>query len=102
MVTPQLLEQENLFDLPEHTEWVNGEFVEKNGVTLPTDLVEDFFAKAEEYLTASCVEVWLIIPKIKYIFVITDNQCLRFKSGDIAKTEVILTGFSVTVDELLN
>lgn len=174
MVTTQVIDERNIINLPEHTEWVDGQFVEKNGVTFqhskiqsrldrawgnymissgiggevcvevscrtqkqicrpdvayitqelleqfgefntlpqsfplvaevssPTDLVENFFAKAEEYLAASCVEVWLIIPKAKYIFVITENQCIRFKSGEVAKTQLILTGFSVSIDELLS
>lgn len=174
MVTISVIDEENLFDLPEHTEWVDGQLVEKNGVTFqhskiqsrltrawgnymissdvggevcveascrtqkqirrpdvayitqelleqfgefntlpqsfplvaevasPTDLIEDFFAKAEEYLAASCSEVWLLIPKVKYIFVLTENQCIRFKSGEVATTQVILTGFSVSVNELLS
>lgn len=174
MITTQFVDEEKFFDLPEHTEWVNGQFVEKNSVTFqhskiqsrldrawgnymissgiggevcvevpcrtnkqirrpdvayitgelleqfgefnilpqsfplvaevasPTDLVEDFFAKAEEYLSASCSEVWLIIPQVKYIFVVTENGCIRYKSGDVAKTEVILTGFTLSVDDLFN
>lgn len=174
MVVTQPLTEDFITNLPEHSEWVDGQLLEKNGVTFqhskiqsrldrawgnymissgqggevgvevpcrtqkqirrpdvayitqelleefgdfetlpqsfplvaevasPTDLVEDFFAKAEEYLAASCLEVWLIIPKVKYIFVITENQCIRFKLGEIAKTQTILTGFTIAVDELFN
>ncbi|HBB35222.1 MAG TPA: hypothetical protein DDZ80_18910 [Cyanobacteria bacterium UBA8803] len=69
-------------------------------IALPTDLVEDFFAKAQEYLAANALEVWLVIPKVKYILVITQTQCLRFQSGEVAKTQAVLNGFSIPVDEL--
>lgn len=174
MVAISTLSAKSLANLPENNEWVDGELVEKNGVTFqhskiqsrldrawgnymissgqggevcvevpcrtqkqvrrpdvayitqelleqfgefdvlpqsfplvaevasPTDLVEDFFEKAEEYLAANCLEVWLIIPRVKYIFVVTANQCLRFKSGEIAKTQKVLDGFTLNIDELFN
>ncbi|ACK71886.1 protein of unknown function DUF820 [Gloeothece citriformis PCC 7424] len=172
MLTSEIISQETLFNLPENTEWVDGQLLEKNGVTFqhskiqsrldyfwrnymiahnlggevcvevpcrtlqqirrpdvayitqdlleqfgefntlpqsfplvaevasPTDLIEDFLAKAEEYLEASCAEVWLIIPKVKYILILTEDQFLRFKSGEVAKTQKVLPEFSLVVDEL--
>lgn len=70
-------------------------------IASPTDLVEDFFAKAREYLEANALEVWLVIPKVKYILAITQTQCLRFQSGEVATTQAVLNGFSIPVDELL-
>lgn len=115
MATTSLLE-DNIITLPENTEWVNGELLEKYGdfdtlpqsfplvaeVASPTDTAEDFFVKPEEYLQANCQEVWLIIPRVKYIFIVTDSQCIRFKSGDVARTQNLLPGFTISLDELLS
>lgn len=174
MIATPLKLEEIMINLPDHAEWVNGEIVEKNGVTFqhskiqsrldrawgnymtthhlggevcvevpcgtqkqirrpdvayitpelleqfgdfdtlpqsfpliaevasPTDLVEDFFAKAQEYLESGCREVWLILPKGKYIFVVTETQLICFRSGEVAKTQEMLANFTISVDELLN
>jgi Uma2 family endonuclease len=69
-------------------------------IASPTDYVEEFFAKAKEYLDSGCQEVWLILPESKWIFVITQTQRLWFASGDVASTQAMLPGFRVAVDEL--
>lgn len=71
-------------------------------IASPTDTVEDFFAKANEYLDSGCQEVWLILPENKLIFVITESQKLCFGVGEVVSTQIMLLGFSVAVDELLN
>lgn len=70
-------------------------------IASPTDLVEEFFAKANEYLDSGSQEVWLVLPENKWIFVMTETQKLWFGSGEVVSTQVVLPGFSVAVDELL-
>lgn len=162
-----------LSELPEHTEWVNGHLVEKDGMTLkhgriqsrlssywlnyrdrsaqggevyteppcrtrrqvrrpdvayltpellaqfgdvnvlpqsfplvaeiisPTDLAEDVFQKANEYLEASAQEVWLVLPDSQWIVVLTQQQRVLFTQGETACTQQVLPGFSIAVNELL-
>ncbi|WP_333442097.1 Uma2 family endonuclease [Microcoleus sp. herbarium2] len=70
-------------------------------IVSPTDIAEDVFLKAQEYLEFSCQEVWLVFPESRLIFVMTQNQILTFRSGDTASTQQILIGFSIDVDRLL-
>jgi Uma2 family endonuclease len=70
-------------------------------IVSPTDLAEDVFLKAQEYLRSGCEEVWLVFPDSRLVFVMTDNQVFGFKAGDVVSTQKVLVGFSVAVDELL-
>ena len=70
-------------------------------IVSPTDIAEDVFLKAQEYLVSSCQEVWLVFPESRLIFVMTQERILTFKSGDTASTQQILLGFSIEVDRLL-
>jgi Uma2 family endonuclease len=70
-------------------------------IVSPTDIAEDVFLKAQEYLASSCQEVWLVFPESRLIFVMTQTQILTFRSGDTANTQQILIGFSIDVDRLL-
>ncbi|HIK28298.1 MAG: Uma2 family endonuclease [Oscillatoriaceae bacterium SKW80] len=70
-------------------------------IASPNDLAEDFFAKAKEYLESGSQEVWLILPENKWIFVITQTQKVWFGAGEVAKTQAVLQGFTVTIDELM-
>jgi Uma2 family endonuclease len=67
----------------------------------PTDLAEDVFAKANEYLNSGCQEVWLVLPESQWIVVLTQQQRFLFTTGEEVSTQVILPGFSVAVDRLL-
>ncbi|MEW6494383.1 MAG: Uma2 family endonuclease [Cyanobacteriota bacterium] len=67
----------------------------------PTDLAEDVFAKANEYLESGCQEVWLILPESQWIVVLTQQQRFLFTKGEVVSTQLILPGFSVVVDRLL-
>ena len=67
----------------------------------PTDLAEDMIAKALEYLASGGEEVWLIYPEILWVMVITSSRREVFVSGDVVKTERVLLGFNIAVDELL-
>ncbi len=70
-------------------------------VASPTDSAEDLFAKAREYLQSGCEEVWLIFPESSWIFVITQNQRHWFIAAEVVRTQTVLKGFSVAMDELL-
>lgn len=94
-ITPELLDQYGEFSvLP-----VSFPLVAE--VVSPTDLADNLFAKAKEYLESGCQEVWLLFPESYWVLVITINQTYLFKSGESAKTEIVLSGFTVGVDELM-
>jgi len=63
-------------------------------IASPTDRVEDFFAKAREYLDSGCQEVWLVVPETGFVFVLTQTQKLWFGPGEVARTQVMLPGFT--------
>ncbi|MDP8965391.1 MAG: Uma2 family endonuclease [Cyanobacteriota bacterium] len=70
-------------------------------IVSPTDVAEDVFLKAQEYLQSSCEEVWLVFPESRLVLVMTQSQIIGFKSGEVVSTQRVLLGFSVAVDELL-
>lgn len=67
----------------------------------PTDLAEQVFAKANEYLESGCQEVWLVLPDSQWIVVLTQQQRLLFTKGEVASNQVILQALRVALDELL-
>ena len=94
-LTPELVAQfGNLATLPQSFPLIAE-------IVSPTDIAEDVFLKAQEYLESSCQEVWLVFPESRLIFVMTQNQILTFRSGDTASTQQILIGFRIDVDRLL-
>ncbi len=94
-ITPELLDQYGEFSvLP-----VSFPLVAE--VVSPTDLADNLFAKAKEYLESGCQEVWLLFPESYWVLVITINQTYLFKSGESAKTQIVLSGFTVEVNELM-
>ncbi|WP_298906445.1 Uma2 family endonuclease [uncultured Nostoc sp.] len=94
-LTPELVAQfDNVPTLPQSFPLI----VE---IVSPTDLAEELFLKAQEYLQSGCEEIWLVFPDSRLIFVITDNQVLGFKASDVISTQKVLLGFSVAVDKLL-
>ena len=70
-------------------------------IVSPTDIAEDVFQKAQEYLQSSCEEVWLVFPESRLVLVMTQNQIVGFKSGEVVCTQKVLQGFSVAVAELV-
>ena len=70
-------------------------------IVSPTDLAEDLFLKAQEYLQSGCEEVWLVFPESQLVFIVTQNQISGFKAGDVVSTQKVLPGFNVAVNELL-
>ncbi|WP_293154872.1 MULTISPECIES: Uma2 family endonuclease [unclassified Microcoleus] len=94
-LTPELVAQfGNLATLPQSFPLIAE-------IVSPTDIAEDVFLKAQEYLASSCQEVWLVFPDSRLIFVMTQDRMLTFRSGDTATTQQILMGFSIEVDRLL-
>jgi len=94
-LTPELVAQfGNLATLPQSFPLVAE-------IVSPTDIAEDVFLKAQEYLESSCQEVWLVFPESRLIFVMSQDRILTFRSGDTASTQQILLGFSIEVDRLL-
>jgi Uma2 family endonuclease len=70
-------------------------------IVSPTDIAEDVFLKAQEYLQSGCEEVWLVFPESRLVLVMTQTQIVGFKAGEVVSTQEVLHGFSVAVDELL-
>ncbi|NJK72930.1 MAG: Uma2 family endonuclease [Oscillatoriales cyanobacterium RU_3_3] len=94
-LTPELVAQfGNLATLPQSFPLIAE-------IVSPTDIAEDVFLKAQEYLASSCQEVWLVFPESCLIFVMTQERIVTFRSGDTASTQQILLGCSIEVDRLL-
>jgi Uma2 family endonuclease len=70
-------------------------------IVSPTDLAEDMIAKAQEYLESGGEEVWLVFPESRWVIVVTLEARLVFVAGEVARTQKVLLGFGVAVDELL-
>lgn len=70
-------------------------------IASPDDSGEELFAKAKEYLESGCQEVWLVFPESLWIIIITHEQHHLLTLGEVANTQAVLQGFSVSVDELL-
>jgi len=70
-------------------------------VASPEDSGEDLFAKAQEYLESGCLEVWLLFPEARLIFVNAGQRWLLFNADEVVNTQTVLAGFSVAVSELL-
>ena len=94
-ITPELLAQVGEFSVLSQSFPLLAEIVS------PSDFADDVFAKAQEYLDSGCLEVWLLFPKSSWVLVITQGEVVLFKPGEVAKTQVVLPGFSVAVDELM-
>lgn len=69
-------------------------------IASPEDSGEELFSKAREYLHSGCQEVWLVFPESLWIAVITRQRHLLLTTGEMVRTQAILQGFSVGVDEL--
>ena len=94
-ITPELLAEYGEFSV------LPASFPLLAEVVSPNDLAEDLLAKAKEYLEAGSLEVWLLFPKSSWVLVISQDNTVLFKSGETAKTQIVLPGFSVAVDELM-
>ncbi|MEZ2248158.1 Uma2 family endonuclease [Microcoleus sp.] len=70
-------------------------------VASPEDSGEELFAKAQEYLASGCLEVWLLFPEARLVFVNAGNNWQLFNGDEVVNTQRVLAGFSVAVSELL-
>ena len=68
----------------------------------PTDSGEDIFLKAQEYLSSGTLEVWLVFPKSKSVFIQTQDCHLWLTEQETAKSQVVLPGFEIQVADLLS
>lgn len=71
-------------------------------IVSPTDLGENILLKAQEYLESGGEEVWLVYPESHWVVIITKAGGIMFSAGQIAKTQKLLPGFEIAVNELLN
>jgi Uma2 family endonuclease len=69
-------------------------------VASPEDSGEELFAKAQEYLASGCLEVWLLFPEARLVFVNAGNNWQLFNGDEVVKTQRVLPDFSVAVNEL--
>jgi Uma2 family endonuclease len=71
-------------------------------IVSPTDLAEDVIGKALEYLQSGAEEVWLVFPETQMILVFTQTTRKICIAGEEIETQIVLPGFSIQVEELLN
>lgn len=69
-------------------------------IASPDDSAEELFAKAREYLESGCQEIWLVYPETSWLIIITLERHLLLTLGETATTQKVLTGLSLTLDEL--
>jgi Uma2 family endonuclease len=93
-ITPKLLEELGEFTILPQSFPLIAE------VASPDDSAEELFAKAKEYLTSSCQEVWLLFPENQIVMIITQEKWLVLTAGEVVSTQIVLEGFNVTVNEL--
>ena len=94
-ITPELLPQSGNFTAFSQSFPLIAE------VASPEDSGEELFAKAQEYLASGCLEVWLLFPEARLVFVNAGNNWLLFNADEVVSTQKVLSGFSVAVSELL-
>jgi Uma2 family endonuclease len=94
-ITPELLPQSGNFTAFSQSFPLIAE------VASPEDSGEDLFAKAQEYLESGCLEVWLLFPEARLIFVNAGERWLLFNADEVINTQRVLAGFSLAVSELL-
>jgi Uma2 family endonuclease len=70
-------------------------------VISPTDEAEDVFTKVREYLSSGCEEVWLVFPESQYVLVITSDRQELKSLDDTVSTQKVLSGFSISVRDLI-
>ncbi|MBE9125635.1 MULTISPECIES: Uma2 family endonuclease [unclassified Coleofasciculus] len=94
-LTPELVEQFGDFTV------LSQSFLLIAEVISPTDGAEEVFTKVKEYLQSGCQEVWLLFPESQWVLVITEQRQILFNRGDVVRSQRVLEGFSVAVDDLL-
>ena len=69
-------------------------------IVSPTDVANEVFAKANEYLRSQCQEVWLIFSEESLIIVLAPDS-RKIYVADETINSIVLDGFSITVNDLL-
>ena len=69
-------------------------------VVSPTDMANEVFAKASEYLRSGSQEVWLIFSEERLVVVLTQDSRKIYAAAEVI-TSLVLAGFSITVNDLL-
>jgi Uma2 family endonuclease len=69
-------------------------------VISPTDMANDVFKKAYEYVNSGCEEVWLVLTEERWIIVVTPSSRTVYADEETLTSQV-LKGFSTTVNALL-
>jgi Uma2 family endonuclease len=69
-------------------------------VVSPTDVANEVFGKAYEYLNSGCKEVWLVFTEERWIIAVTHSSRTVYASEETLTSQV-LNGFSTTVNALL-
>ena len=67
----------------------------------PTDFAEATFAKAQEYLESGCKEVWLVLPEVQHLLVMTREEHMWFMANEMVTARTTLKGFQVAVKDLV-
>jgi Uma2 family endonuclease len=67
----------------------------------PTDEAEEVFTKIREYLDSQAQEVWLIFPESRWVMIVTVRSQLLLDDQQLAKTQIVLPGFTVAVSDLI-
>jgi Uma2 family endonuclease len=71
-------------------------------IVSPTDLAEEVFGKANEYLASGCQEVWVLLPDSHWMMILTPEQRSLFTTGETASSPRILPGFTIAIDQLFS
>lgn len=69
-------------------------------IVSPDDEAEALLAKVQEYLDSGSAEVWLVYPEAREVMIRTPTQRIWLGEPAVVKTQVILTGFEVSIWDL--
>ncbi|ACK69180.1 protein of unknown function DUF820 [Gloeothece citriformis PCC 7424] len=96
-ITPELLDQygTNFTILPQSFPLIAE-------IASPDDRGEELLAKAKEYLDSGCQEIWLLFPEAQLILINAGQNWILYNADDVISTQIILTGFNVTLKELFS
>jgi len=70
-------------------------------IVSPTDAASEVFARAKEYLETGGQEVWLIFPENELVIVTTQDSHRIFGVVEMVTSQLVLSGVSIAVKELL-
>ncbi len=68
-------------------------------VVSPSDSAEDLELKAQQYLQAGAIEVWIVYPRTKTVHIFDIGGVKVLKHSDVLTCSALLPGLSVKVSE---